>query len=186
LFVALQEEPQSKTVPVGEDKKAPSAPRQIDLGPVPASRSGRIYHAIVAQMLKHHAHPIAVHFPNGLLPVSFIFMMLALWFESEPLGIAAFCNLVFVAAAMPLVLFSGYVEWKNRYKGARTHRFMTKITCAGLVAVCVLSAVIWWSVQPNVLQDISGGRSIFILINLLGLIAAAIAGLIGGKLVFKD
>jgi hypothetical protein len=175
-----------QTEPSPKTTKGASGPRHFDLGPMPETRFGRLSHFVMNQMLKHHAHPIMAHIPNGVLPASFIFLALGLWFESKPLAVTAYCNFIFVAITLPLVLISGYVEWKKRYKGARTRRFITKITCAGLVTISVLTTVIWWSIQPGILQDISGGRSIFLLVNLVGLIATIIAGLIGGKLVFRD
>ncbi len=65
---------------------------------------------IYGQMLKHHIHPISVHIPNGVLPLSVVFIFLSALFGFAGLGQAAFYNLLFVAGAMPLVLFSGWVE----------------------------------------------------------------------------
>lgn len=162
----------------------PSTARNIDLGPEPDDSKGRLYHRMITQMLKHHAHPISVHIPNGVLPLSFIFLTLAGIFECRTLETAYICNMVFVVLTMPLVLFSGYIEWQKRYKGFLSDRFLTKILCATVVAVLSVVAVVWWMVHPDVLQ--SDGRWVFLLVNLIMLAAAAIAGLIGGKLVFKD
>lgn len=164
----------------------PAEPRGVDLGPEPATPLGRMLHFAMGQMLKHHAHPISVHFPNGLLPVAFIFIVLAVLFESRGLETAAYCNMVFVTLTLPLVLFSGYVEWQKRYRGFRSRQFMIKIGCA--LSVFGLSAVvvIWWTVNPDILQVPSSGRTLFMLANLLALGAAGVAGFLGGKLVFKD
>ena len=174
-----EEAPRAETPP-------PTDPRAVDLGPEPSTPLGRILHFVMGQMLKHHAHPISVHFPNGLLPVAFIFMVLAVLFESRVLETAAYCNMVFVVLSLPLVLFSGYVEWQKRYRGFRSRQFMTKIACA--LAVLGLSAVVvvWWTVNPDILRLPSSGRTLFMLANLLALAAAGVAGLLGGKLVFKD
>jgi uncharacterized membrane protein len=137
-------------------------------------------------MLKHHAHPITVHIPNGVLPVAFIFIVLAMLLESRALETAAYCNLVFVVFALPLVLYSGYVEWQKRYMGLRSRQFMIKIGCALAVAGLSLVVVIWWTVNPDILQVPSSGRTLFLLANLLALGAAGVAGLIGGKFVFRD
>ena len=158
--------------------------RQFELGPVPAIKYGNLYQQVITQMLKHHAHPISVHIPNGVLPMAFIFIVLAILTGSVGLGYAAYYSLVFVVVTMPFVLFSGYIEWQKRYQGFRSNRFMTKIACAGVVALLSLLAVIWWTLNPALLT--SGARWGFVLINLITLAAAAIAGLIGGKLVFKD
>ena len=72
----------------------------------------------------------AVHIPNGVLPLSFILLILSAVSGCDTLSVAAACNMVFVVLAMPLVLFTGYVEWKKRYKGFLSKRFLTKIICA--------------------------------------------------------
>lgn len=184
-----------ETPPAGDpavDKDQPEEipplpdPRGVDLGPAPTTPLGRVLHFLFEQMLKHHAHPISVHFPNGVLPVAFMFMILAVLLESRALETAAYCNLVFVVLSLPLVLFSGYVEWQKRYMGLRSRQFMVKIGCAVAVFVLSFVVVVWWTVNPEVLQVPSSGRTMFLLANLLALGAAVVAGLIGGKLVFKD
>ena len=58
-------------------------------------------------MLKHHAHPVSVHIPNGVLPVSVVFLFLSAMFNIAGLSQAAFYNMLVVVLAMPFVLFSG-------------------------------------------------------------------------------
>ena len=66
---------------------------------------------------KQHLHPIAVHFPNGVIPVCVLFVLLALALDNDTVAKAAFYNLIFVLAALPLVLLFGIVDWKKRYEG---------------------------------------------------------------------
>jgi uncharacterized membrane protein len=191
LFEEIIETPADDAAAPGKtpppDSPEPSAgPRTVDLGPEPTTPLGRVLHLVMGQMLKHHAHPISVHFPNGVLPVAFIFIVLSVLFESRAMETAAYCNLVFVVLALPVVLFSGYVEWQKRYKGFHSRQFMVKITCAVAVFALSLLVVIWWTVSPDILRVPSSGRTLFMLCNLAALAAAGIAGLIGGKLVFKD
>jgi len=46
--------------------------------------------------------------------------------------------------------------------------------------------VVWWIMVPDVLQASYSSRWIFLSLILIMLIAATVAGFIGGKLVFKD
>lgn len=161
----------------------PPGPKGIDLGPEPEDFRGRLHHRAVAWMLKHHAHPVSVHVPNGVIPFSVLFILLAVVSGCRALEIAAQCNMIFVVLALPFVLYSGYVEWQKRYKGFPSNRFILKIVCAAVVTVCSVVVVAWWWIDPAVLGNAPGS---FILVNLLMLVAAAVAGLIGGKLVFKD
>ncbi|QTA78194.1 Rubredoxin domain-containing protein [Desulfonema limicola] len=171
------------SAPETKSETKPKSP-EIDLGNVPDSKYGRLYHFAAGQILKHHAHPVSVHIPNGVLPLSFILVLLTALSGCEWLKAAAVINIIFVVLAMPFVLFSGYIEWQKRYKGFLSMRFITKILCAVTVAVTSLVIAFWWFIQPDVLQ--SDNKWIFIIVNLTALAAAAVAGFIGGKLVFKD
>ena len=137
-------------------------------------------------MLKHHLHPILVHIPNGVLPVSAVLIVLAAIFNSSGLSQAAFYNLVFVIFTMPIVLFSGYIEWQKKYGGTLTPLFIIKITSASIVSLTAIILVVWFLIDPQVATSSSYHRWIFLLINLVMLVAAGTAGFIGGKLVFKD
>lgn len=175
----------------GEKKSKPKAksrpnPRAYDLGKAPADLPGRLYHGLLDQMLQHHAHPVSVHVPNGVIPFSFVFILLAIVFECPAFETAAFVNMVFVVLAMPFVLFSGYIEWQKRYRGFPGNRFIFKIIYAAVVASSSLAVVIWWLVDPEVLSPGSSTRWAFVLANAVMMGAAIMAGLIGGKFVFRD
>jgi rubredoxin/uncharacterized membrane protein len=142
-----------------------------------------VYNTVTNLMSENHIHPISVHIPNGVLPVSVIFAIIAVLFQNTSFGAAAFYNLVFVLLAMPMVLFSGYNDWQKIYGGNMTPLFYTKIICGGVVLVTCLILVIWRALDPNVTA--SSGRWIFLFIHLIMLAAAGIAGHLGGKLVFN-
>ena len=135
-------------------------------------------------MVKHHVHPISVHIPNGVLPASVIFVVLAALFNFSGLSQAAFYNLIFVVLTLPLVLFSGYIEWQKKYKGQLTRLFKTKILCAAVVSLTAVILMVWLFIDPQAAT--SSSNLLFLLINLVMLAAAGIAGFIGGKFVFKD
>jgi uncharacterized membrane protein len=137
-------------------------------------------------MLKHHAHPVSVHIPNGVIPFTFIFILLFLVTGWRPLETAAFVNMIFVLLTMPFVLFSGYIEWQKRYKGFKSKRFIQKIAYASTVAFFALVIVIWWLLNRDVLLPGAPGRWIFVLFHAVMLGAAVMAGLIGGKFIFRD
>ena len=171
------------------DQKTPqtSGVRQgHDPDPEPKRVYRRPYRFMIQMMLKHHAHPVSVHIPNGVLPISVALMILSALTGSAALATAAHVNMVFVVLTLPFVLFSGYIEWQNRYKGLRSSRFITKIICACIVTVTSVALVLWWLANPGILQTASMARNAFVFIGLISLAAAIIAGLIGGKLVFKD
>lgn len=133
---------------------------------------------------KLHAHPITVHIPNGVLPVTVLFLAIAFLFKSDSFATAAFYNLTVVLLAMPVVLFTGFVEWSTRYQGSRSLLFITKISCGIVVFISAIVLFAWRAIDPNV--SIGPDRYLFFLIHLIMLAAAAVAGHLGGKLVFKD
>ncbi|RZB35793.1 MAG: hypothetical protein SRB2_02785 [Desulfobacteraceae bacterium Eth-SRB2] len=162
--------------PEPEDKKMDSKP----IPPIFRSKLNPIFDL----MVKHHVHPISVHIPNGVLPASVIFIVLAALFNFSGLGKAAFYNLIFVVLTLPLVLFSGYIEWQKKYRGQLTRLFKAKIICAAVVSLLAVILVVWLFIDPQ--AAISSSNWLFLLINLVMLTAAGIAGFIGGKFVFKD
>jgi len=135
-------------------------------------------------MIKHHAHPVTVHTPNGILPAAVMLFILAWLFDSSLFIKAGFINLVFVILALPVVLFSGILEWQKKYMGAMSPIFKIKILAATVTTSACAISVIWYLINPQVLA--SSKAWIFVLLNLVMLASAGIAGHIGGKLVFKD
>lgn len=135
-------------------------------------------------VMKLHIHPISVHMPNGILPIALIFLAISVFLGIKSFEPAAFYNLVFVLITMPLVLFTGFIEWKNRYKGAKTFIFFTKIVCGGIVTLTLITLVAWRFIEPGVAEPDSPFRLIYFGIAAVMLAATGIAGHLGGKLVF--
>ncbi len=155
---------------------------------VKAKQNGTLpwHDALFTLISKHHIHPISVHIPNGVGPVSVIFVVLAVMFNFTNLAQAAFYNLFFIVLTMPLVLFSGYVEWQKKYEGALTKFIITKMICGVVVLATAIILVIWYIIDPDVAGALSAKRWGFIAVNLIMLSGIGVAGFIGGKLVFKD
>jgi hypothetical protein len=148
----------------------------------PLSKYGRIYRL----MVKHHVHPISVHIPNGVLPVSVLFIFLAVIFKFTGLSQAAFYKLLVVVLSMPLVFFSGIIVWQKKYNGAMTSLFIAKMICGGVVTLTAMVLVLWSIVDPGVLTLTSAHLVAFLFVSLIMLGGAVTAGFLGGKLVFRD
>lgn len=160
-------------------KTAPEPPRKQ---PPPPPETG--FEKIKSLALKHHAHPVSVHTPNGILPAAVILWLLAWIFNSELLAKAAMINMIFVVLAFPIVISSGILEWQKKYQGALTPVFKIKILAAALTTVSCVISLLWYLFDPKVLS--SPKAFVFILVNIVMVAAAGVAGFIGGKLVFKD
>lgn len=177
---SIQEKPSKIKKPVS-GSKLDTTEQKTDPSPL---QKETIFKKIEALLLEHHAHPVSVHAPNGILPVVVLLWLMAWIFSYDLFAEAAFINLIFVVISLPFVIFTGTLEWKRKYNSAMTSIFKIKIIAAALTTVsCVISSI-WYLIDPEILS--SPQAWVFILINILMLATAGVAGLIGGKLVFKD
>jgi len=195
-YIHIGDEPPAKCPVCGADRskfvelipeiETPAEPDH----PAPApdfntAKTSRFSGPLTDFLSKHHIHPISVHIPNGVAPVAVIMAALAVFFQIDRLGSAAFYNMTFVVLAMPLVLLSGYTDWQKRFQGNLTGLFIVKIIC-GLVVLSTSTILVFWRIiDPEVAAATSSGRWTFFLVHLILLGAAAIAGYCGGKLVFN-
>lgn len=143
-----------------------------------------LFQKISGLMVHHHAHPVSVHIPNGVLPVVVAVFFLSWIFDSPLLAKVGMINLIFVVAALPFVIFSGVIEWKVTYRQAMTPVFMLKIGAAAVTAGCCVINLIWILAVPGIMDTPQSWA--FMLINVIMIASAGVAGHIGGKLVFKD
>jgi len=181
MFVELTEEPQAQEQPVepAQEEVPASAPSTGE-----ATFLSKFLAFASEQILRYHLHPIAVHSPNGILPMALIFLLMTTLFGLPHFETAAFYSFIFVLITMPVVIFTGYESWQGRYRGTLTSTFKIKIT-ASIITVCLLCVlVLWRAVQPEILTTASTGRWIFMLLSIILLGAVGIAGHLGGKLVF--
>ncbi len=139
---------------------------------------------IYSMLIKHHAHPVSVHTPNGILPVAVVLWIAAWLFNYDILSKTAFINMVFVIIVLPLVIFTGVLEWKKKYNGTLNQVFKLKIISATLTCILCVISFGWYLVNPNVLSSVFAW--LFILVNIIMVAFAGLAGHIGSKLVFKD
>jgi uncharacterized membrane protein len=143
-----------------------------------------LFNRIGDLIMKFHLHPISVHFPNGILPAVVVFLAIAFYFNIAILEKAAFFNLIFVLAMLPLVMLTGYIEWQKRYKGIKTAIFIVKIISALVVLALVNVLVFWRLLDPAVASEGSPYRLAYFGVAVAMVGAAGIAGHLGGKLVF--
>ena len=177
-FIEITEEaeqPAAESSLAGQIESSPDEPsQQTTMGKIPS------------MILRFHLHPITVHTPNGIIPMAFLFLLIATIFNNLTFEQAAFYSLVFVLLNMPMVLYTGYVTWQNKYKGALTSVFKIKIG-ASLVTISMLCILVIWRIaSPDLFATGGTAMIIYILLALVLVVAVGIAGQMGGKLVFKS
>lgn len=179
MFIEIIEEQQPVQEQSASEQPASPAP------PVVATTFfARVSAFASEQIFRHHLHPIAVHTPNGVLPMAFIFLLMNFLFGFPLFETAAFYSLIFVVLTMPAVIFTGYEVWQKRYRGAMTSIFRIKIG-ASIVTVSLLCVLILWrAIQPEIMTTASTGRWIYLLLATILVGAIGLAGHVGGKLVF--
>ena len=170
--------------PLSDKEKIKALEMEIRAARRKKIRLFRIVDFILDLMVRHHAHPVSVHVPNGVLPVAVLFFVAALLFNADSLATAGFYNVIVVLVALPLVIFAGFVEWTKKYNSAMTPFFKIKIIAAFITLITCLISLTWFAKEPAVLHSCYAW--LFILINAVMVAAAGVAGFLGGKLVFKD
>lgn len=124
-----------------------------------------------------HLHPILAHFPNGLMPVVWLFLLLAWWLGRPALEEAAVWLVGIVTLVAPLSLATGIYDWRTRFGGEKAPIFTRKIVLA--VALLVLGAL-------ALALRLTGGAQMLYLLCLVGMLGCVtLLGYYGGKLVFS-
>ncbi|MCP3871789.1 MAG: rubredoxin [Desulfobacteraceae bacterium] len=172
------------SIPENKLKRNPAKKIETQVKPQAPPPAKTTFEKIQSLLIKHHAHPVSVHTPNGILPAIVILWILAWIFDSDFLAKIAGVNMIFVVISLPFVIFTGILEWKNKYNGAMTLVFKLKILAASLTTASCIINLIWYLLDPNILS--SPKAWVFILMTLFMLTAVGVSGHIGGKLVFKD
>jgi uncharacterized membrane protein len=129
-------------------------------------------------------HPIAVHFPNALFPVALFFLCLYLIFRVESFRNTYFYILALATISSPIAYFTGVVDWKQRYKGAKTSTFVKKIRSGIALIIVGLICTAWYGTSPGILDGAGVGTILFLGLNLSTLPLTVALGHLGGKLVF--
>jgi len=150
------------------------------------SLSASLYAKVSDLILQYHLHPIAVHTPNGIVPMAILFLFITAFLGYPFFETSAFYSLIFVLITMPVVLFTGYETWQRRYRGALTSIFKIKIGASVVTVLMLLTLVIWRAVQPDIVAAPSSSRWIYLSLSGILLAAVGLAGHMGGKLVFGN
>lgn len=164
-----------------EKSKAPPQPSPEKTSSGEATKNRRMLQFLTRHFPLFQFHPITAHFPNGLIPVSLFFLVLALLFDFECVEKTAFYLLCSATVIAPLTVATGIYNWKTRYRGAVTGKFLFKLIGGFAFTVLALATVIWRLLNPQVVE-VSGGW--YFLVNLALLALVVMLGHIGGGLVF--
>ena len=133
---------------------------------------------------RYQLHPIAVHIPNGMVPVAAFFMVAGCLLDIQGLVFTAYVNLAVIFLSMPGVIVTGIASWQHRYKGAATPLFRTKLICSVLVLAGAGLILLFQTLYPVNVHRLTASGKTLAAAYLLLLAPTMRAGALGGKLVF--
>jgi hypothetical protein len=79
---------------------------------------------------------------------------------------------------------TGVIDWKKKYKGAKTSVFVEKIRSGIVLIIVGVICTAWYGTNPEVVDGTGMGTIIFLGLNLSTLPLTVALGHLGGKLVF--
>ena len=130
-------------------------------------------------------HPMFVHFPQALFPVSFASFLLYLATGARDFEVGAYLTAAFGAAVTPVTTFTGFLDWKIRYKGYMTSVFRIKIVGAFVLIGLSVLAVLLRSIVPDVAaMPLAGLGWVYGALLFACVLTGVVLGHYGGKLVF--
>lgn len=130
-------------------------------------------------------HPVAAHFPNGLVPTACLFLLLTLFTGSPYTEYTVFFLLGVVLAVVPVSMASGIYDWRTRFKGEKAFIFYKKIGLAATLLLLLLAAVGIRYSHPSLMDE--GGARKWIYSGLLFAMLPVIVllGHYGAKLAYQ-
>lgn len=130
-------------------------------------------------------HPIFASFPVALFPVSFASFVLYLATGKRDFEAGAFIAAAFGAVVAPVTTFTGFLDWKIRYKGYLTSVFRIKIAGAFVLITLSLPAILLRTYVPDVAAlPLTGPGWVYGTLLFACASTCVVLGHYGGKLVF--
>ncbi len=129
-------------------------------------------------------HALSVHFPTALYPVAIFFLFLALIFDRDSFRDLYFYLMIIAVFFTPISHYTGLLEWKKKFRGARTHIFISKIRYGIILNVVGVLCTTWYWLCPGILDQIDVFNIVFIILNIFIISLVAYLGHLGGRLVY--
>lgn len=130
-------------------------------------------------------HPVAAHFPSGLVPTAVLFLLLALLTASPYLEHAVFYLLGVALAVIPVSMASGIHDWRTRFHGERALIFYKKIGLASTLLLLVLAAAGMRYADPALLVAGGARKWVYVGLVLAMLPVVVLLGHYGAKLAYQ-
>ena len=141
-----------------------------------------IKYVLQGKPLGHPSHPMFVHFPAALFPISVLFDILSRFINELALVDAAFYNLVAGMAGALLATLTGFVDYFGMVAGSRKRRVTTWHMLLNLALITVFAV----SLGLRVPELDQARTPLYILfLSLAGLPLLVVGNYLGGELVYR-
>ena len=134
-----------------------------------------------------HWHVFLTHFPISLFGTAFGFQVLHLFLAPTCFELATNMTLIGGAAMLMPTVWTGWSEWKVRYRGAKGLIFKRKIATAFGMAALSLPLVIWRIAALGLFEEAprSPEHWIYLAGNTLLILGSILEGYYGGRLTHR-
>jgi len=172
--------PASAFMLISEDASSSAGTPSSDGLPLFIYKS-RLLSALARKFHIFQFKPITVHFPNGLIPTSFLFLLLTFFFDGRCIDLASFYLLCVATTAGPFAVATGIYNWRTRYKSAITAKLMFKLYGGIVFTVLGILTIAWRLLYPGL---VTSSPLFYLCLNFVLLTLVTVLGHIGGSLVF--
>jgi uncharacterized membrane protein len=131
-----------------------------------------------------YPHPVSVHFTNALFPVAVLFLILHSATHQPSFAHTYFHTMLLATLSAPVSFVTGLIEWKQKYKGAKTPVFTKKARFGLALSLTGALCTLWCWMDSAIVSSSGTPFALFYLANLTCLGLALFVGHLGGKLVF--
>jgi len=137
-----------------------------------------------AQGYRIHWHVLFTHFPISFFGTAFGFQVLHLFFAPACFELATNVALMAGAALVLPTIWTGRMEWKSRFHGAKALIFRRKIAISYFLVALSLPLAIWRIAFLGLFEEFPMGPNhwIYLAGNMLLILGALAEGYYGGRL----
>ncbi|MFQ6088432.1 MAG: DUF2231 domain-containing protein [Candidatus Methanofastidiosia archaeon] len=134
------------------------------------------------KIFKEPVHPISIHFSSALLPTTLFFYLLFLLTSEVSFERASYYTLILGFLGIFPAFFSGYLDWKSRFKGYMSFIFKVKLYGSILLLLTSFVTLVARTAYENfVLSNI--GTLAYLGLLITNTLLMVIVGHYGGRLV---
>lgn len=132
-----------------------------------------------------HSHQISAHFTTALFPVAIFFLILYFFSHCDSFCTTYFNLMILATFSTPISYLTGIIDWKLKFRGARTSIFIKKIWYGWVLTAIGLLCITWYWLYPTVFSSPGVASTVFLILNVSIIPVVVYLGYLGGRLAFR-